>query len=420
MTHINISLINNCNLQKDVVATLNHFHFRKIRLTEGNGNVQLHAGLDGLVVRCNSNSLAIGRQSVNSLIVIQDELDRYKKRRNEILPNRNAPTPEHVRPFVDELADEIEETILSFMDVEFGHRNPRPFGVVLSHDVDGIGKFYWGSLKSAVVFLGNALRLWKRPVLAVQFLVMSIRFGSGHVDYYGFDLILKVAARYNFKPLLFFYAHLETGNKLSLWERLKGVNPNYELKNIRLIVEKLKEFGAEIGLHGSYKSANSLELFRKEKEALENELHVSCRSTRQHYLNSYGGATLDIYSQSGITYDYTCGVVYENAFFCATCRPFYYRPFLVQEHVVVIPMVYMDAVSLYFDPATKAEMYHGIDSLLVTLKKYGGFASFNFHQRMISALPAYYDLYEYLASRTIEMEGEILSATDLDRIYGME
>ena len=79
----------------------------------------------------------------------------------------------------------------------------------------------------------------------------------------------------------------------------------------------------------------------------------------------------------------------------------------------------MDAVSFYFKPASKDEICLEIDSLLATLKQYGGFASFNFHQRMISAIPELYSIYEHLASKTLELNGEILKAENLKVIYEM-
>ncbi len=82
-------------------------------------------------------------------------------------------------------------------------------------------------------------------------------------------------------------------------------------------------------------------------------------------------------------------------------------------------MVYMDAVSFYFKPVSKDEICLEIDSLLATLKQYGGFASFNFHQRMVSAIPELYSIYEYLASKTLEMKGKIVKADNLNLVYEM-
>jgi len=420
MSRINISLVNDCNLQKDVIDTLNHFHFRKIRLTNNTENVVLRATVDELSICIKSNNSNTKRISNNSLLIIQTELDRYKQESKNLLVNRVAPTSNHFVPFIDALADEVEKKILSLLNSKNDIGKGKPFGVVMSHDVDGVGRFYSGSLKSAIVFFGNAIRTWKNPVISLSYLAKSLRFLSGNVDYYGFDLIVKVAKKYNFKPVLFFYVHLDNENNLNLLERLKGVNPNYRLTNIKSVVDKLKVFGAEVGLHGSYKSANNLDLFRQEKNSLEEELNITCKSTRQHYLNSYGGISLGNYCQTGIRYDFTCGTVYEDAFYCGTCRPFYYQPIASSNAVIIIPMVFMDAVSLYFRPANKAEICLEIDRLLAILKQYGGFASFNFHQRMISAIPEFYDIYEYLASKTIEMKGEILKADNLDEIYEMQ
>jgi len=413
---VKIYLAKNYNLNPEVVSTLNHFHFKQIKISDNKSKISVHRENSDLTI-CRQGSRK-GEFFDNSLLKIQAELDKYKQPWDHLFPNRVAPSKAHLSPFIDELADQFEKTILS----SIGQKSisvERHFGVIMSHDVDGLGRFYLGSLKTALVFFWNAIRLWKNPTLSFQYLSKSIRFAVGNIDYFGFNHILKVAEKYNFRPVFFLYAHLKNHNKLGLAERIKGVNPNYRLEKVKDVLAVLKESDAEIGLHGSYCSSNDLDLLREEKELLEKQLNINCRSVRQHFLNFHGGRTLDIYSELGIAFDFNCGTVYENAFLCGTCRPFYYKSSKETHPVVIIPMVYMDAVHLYFQPANQNVICIEIEKLLLILKKYGGVASFNFHQRMISSIPEMLYAYEYLSSKTVELKGQFLRGDDLNQFYGL-
>lgn len=414
-TTVNINLATDYALKPEIVSTLNDFHFKKIRISINRSNILLQrAKSDFAICRKGSREWEFFD---NSLLKIQAELEKYKQPVENLLPNRVVSSELHHSPFIDELADQFEQNILSSIGQKSSVSTKKSFGVVMSHDVDGLGRFYLGSLKTAIVFFWNSIRLWAKPSLSLKYLVKSIRFAFGNIDYFGFSLILNVAKKYNFCPVFFLYSHLENNNKLTLLDRIKGVNPNYRIEREKYALTILKENDVEIGLHGSYYSSNDMSLLREEKEFLEEQLNITCKSVRQHYLNFHGGRTLDIYSELGINFDFNCGTVYENAFLCGTCRPFYYMPSKTTRPVVIIPMVYMDAVNLYFQPVSQIEICREIEKILLILRKYRGVASFNFHQRMISSIPEMLIAYEYLSSKTAELGGQFLRGDDLNRFY---
>ncbi len=420
MSRLKITFTNNSKISKDVIDTLNKFHFKNIYLTNDSSenDIVLYDEPQRLFLRTGTDDRKFHQHSIdgNCLKEIEDEFRRYTRRGGELIQNRVLPSSKHHYPFVDRLSDQLEKQILTLTD-RAPDKSQRPFGVIMSHDVDGIGKFYLGSLKSAIVFFFNFLRSWKRPKVALYFLCKSVRFFSGSVDYFGFPHIIEVAERYSFKPLFFFFAYLNNSNNLTFTERIKGVNPNYRLEEIKEIIDLLKESGAEIGLHGSYRSASDISLLKEEKRKLEGAFNIKCTSVRQHYLNFHGGLSLENYSKIGIEYDCSCGIVYENGFFCGTCRPFYFRA-SSGKRITIIPMIFMDAVNIYFRPCSPTEIRREIDSLLNTLKRHGGVATFNFHQRMISAIPDLRDIYAHLASQTLAMGGSLLTPGDLDSFYG--
>ena len=81
----------------------------------------------------------------------------------------------------------------------------------------------------------------------------------------------------------------------------------------------------QIGLHGSYPSANDLQCLQKEKQNLSNLCDEEIRISRQHYLRTFfadDSNSLDLWRQAGITDDYTLGFAERCGFRCGTCHPY--------------------------------------------------------------------------------------------------
>ncbi|PIV82662.1 MAG: hypothetical protein COW52_12370 [Nitrospirae bacterium CG17_big_fil_post_rev_8_21_14_2_50_50_9] len=252
------------------------------------------------------------------------------------------------------------------------------------------------------------------------YLKAAFRFLFGQVNYYGFDDILKIAKQNDFRPVFFLFAKLPQGNKLGPLQRLRFLNPNYSLENHDLsrAMKAITEANAEIGLHGSYMSADDPDLLTAEKEYLEHKTGHACQSIRQHYLNIYGRISHEIYSRIGIQVESTCGFISENGYLCSTTRPFYaVLPGHGQNQVIVLPMVFMDAVPLYFRPENTAEVFAQLRKTLHWLKQFNGFAAFNFHQRVISCFPEYKKLYEDIVSEIRDMGGKIATTTEIEKLY---
>lgn len=81
----------------------------------------------------------------------------------------------------------------------------------------------------------------------------------------------------------------------------------------------------QIGLHGSYPSANDLQCLQKEKQNLSKLCDEEIRISRQHYLRTFFADdpnTLDLWREAGITDDYTLGFAERCGFRCGTCHPY--------------------------------------------------------------------------------------------------
>jgi len=81
----------------------------------------------------------------------------------------------------------------------------------------------------------------------------------------------------------------------------------------------------QIGLHGSYPSANNLQCLQKEKQNLSKLCDEEVRISRQHYLRAFFSDdpnSLDLWRNAGITDDYTLGFAERCGFRCGTCHPY--------------------------------------------------------------------------------------------------
>lgn len=423
---IPIRLVADTPVDQALVATLNRFHFTRIRLTPEAGDVPytlaygegpaapdtaaVHMPRAEAPATADSRPRPLGKDYFQAIGAM---LDRYLSPPGGA-PDKSIAEAWQKHPAADDLADAFEQDVLDALELDIPAPE-RPFGLAMTHDVDCVGRHMVSNVKSGGVFLVNALRTAGTPASA-PFLRSAARFLAGRVDYFGFQPIMDAAQRLDFRPTFLLYAKLPGANGLSTAERLKQVNPNYDLGSppMRRALELIKQGGGEIGLHGSYRSPADARLLAREKQHLEETSGQACVSIRQHFLRTFGRPTLQAYEDVGIGFDSTCGFVYDNGYLCGTCRPFYAPGRHTSPGVVVVPMVFMDAVPLYFRPAQGEDVTREMRGILATLQRYGGFAAANFHQRMVSALPGVRALYEETIAMARGMGGTIapLHATD--------
>ncbi len=122
-----------------------------------------------------------------------------------------------------------------------------------------------------------------------------------------------------------------------------GASPDaYERLRPRL-VETILAGGGEIGLHGSYTSADDGDRLAREKHRLE-ELAGTVRGHRYHYLRVDPHANLAEVARAGLVYDSSLGFADAPGFRAGIAHPF--RPWDVQREapldLVEIPLAAMD------------------------------------------------------------------------------
>lgn len=157
--------------------------------------------------------------------------------------------------------------------------------------------------------------------------------------YWNFEEIIELENKYGVKSTFFFLIESIPFKlfDISNWKLSLG---RYDIQEPRIvaIIRYLDENGWEIGLHGSFRSYFEINLLKKEKILLENQLAHSIIGIRQHYLNLNQNTWL-LQRDAGFNYDTSWGFNDEVGFKDNRIKPF--RPF--DDKFIVFPLVIMDS-----------------------------------------------------------------------------
>jgi hypothetical protein len=122
-----------------------------------------------------------------------------------------------------------------------------------------------------------------------------------------------------------------------------GSAPELYERMVPRLVGELQEADAEIGLHGSYRSARDVRVLAEEKRRLE---AVGARITghRYHYLRVDPHHNLEPLAEVGLRYDSTLGFADALGFRAGLARPIRPWDFAVDEplDIVELPLAAMD------------------------------------------------------------------------------
>jgi peptidoglycan/xylan/chitin deacetylase (PgdA/CDA1 family) len=196
-----------------------------------------------------------------------------------------------------------------------------------------------------------------------------------------------------------------------------GASPEtYERLRPRL-VETLRAGGAEIGLHGSYTSAEDPERLRAEKDALE-ELAGPVEGQRFHYLRVDPHSNLRTLDELGFDYDSSLGFSGAIGFRAGIAHPF--RPWDFERErpldLVEIPLAAMDATfeERYLNLSAREAEPHLMRLLEGATERGGGFSILWHTDRFDPASSQRWDrLYERLIDAVYDLGGVCMSGGDL-------
>ncbi len=242
-------------------------------------------------------------------------------------------------PLVDEYAMLLRNWVLELVRPEITLR-PRTPHTVPTHDIDHLCRFT-GTMQACKSIFGRDL-LINRSLDLVRNSWEEFRRWRENPQQDPYILAIEELvnrARSRGEKALFF-----------LKAQTKGeYDCTYDVNDalVAHIVKMIRDAGMEVGLHGSYRSYDSPEIYCAEKDRLEKVAGTAVRSGRQHFLrfnllknyvnagySSYSGqdsrqmmemthpSTLEVWQAAGLRDDYTLGYAEQPGFRCGTCHPY--------------------------------------------------------------------------------------------------
>jgi len=242
-------------------------------------------------------------------------------------------------PIVDEYAMLLRRWLCLYFPDRF-QAVPRTPCVVPTHDIDILCRFQnrWQALKS---IFGRDL-LINRSISMVKESIKWYRYwkGTPSLDPY-VDAIKEFLDWDDDEELtsIFFFKATEKNHPDATYDVQSPI--------LQEIIQIVMSRGGQIGLHGSYPSADDASRLHIEKKNLSKLCDKEIRMSRQHYLRARFNGTpnsLDLWRQVGITDDYTLGFAERCGFRCGTCHPY---PLYDVRHdrvtdIIEHPLIVMD------------------------------------------------------------------------------
>lgn len=253
-------------------------------------------------------------------------------------------------PLVDEYAMLLRQWIMENLLPDYP-LVPRQSQVVPTHDVDHLFRFHGGWQAFRSIF-GRDLLINRRlsDVRTSWREYRACRRDPSKDPYVlAIDELIEQSKARNLKSVFFFKAlhFLEPDCTYNVGDAV-----------VRACVERILQAGMEVGIHGSYESYADSERFAVEKLRLNQILRQEVTAGRQHYLrfacdtpacpppteHAVRTGTLHVWTQNGITDDYTLGFAEQVGFRCGTCHPYLLYDLEKDEPTTVVehPLIVMD------------------------------------------------------------------------------
>jgi len=276
--------------------------------------------------------------------------------------------------------------------------------ILLTHDVDAVGKTIAIRLKQTAFHFFNAIKSTCNGNLStgLKKARQGLRFFFSNDNYWCFETIMGLEQQAR-KRSHFNFSGGSCKHKRSLQERV--FDPSYDVLDPRLkaIIRELKNGGWTVGLHPSYLAWKEADLIKAEKKQLEKAVGVQVSTCRQHWLRFSWQNTWQAQQNVGIKLDTTLGFNDRPGFRNGAALQF--QPWRESSAAPIqleaIPMVLMDSHLYDYRDMSNDERKREIDRWLDEIKFVRGQATIIWHQRVMSSDYGWGDGYCYLLKKAI-------------------
>lgn len=261
------------------------------------------------------------------------------------------------RPIVNQLFQLLENIVRKhYKNLHFGLGHKMK--IELSHDLDYINKTAPLLIKQTAMNSYKTLKAISTPKYLGKYLKKTFHFLFNKPSYWCFEYWSSVEAPFKSKSIFYVYAkRKEQGLKNWL------LDPSYSISNNEKLKDELKsliDHGHEVGLHGSFYSAENKGFLEEEKGILENALGITITKGRQHWLR-YRESITPFLHEELFEIDSTIGFNDIYGFRAGTCSQ--YRPYNHKDkrpfNYWITPQFVMDSnifeYSLFSNPSTHSD-----------------------------------------------------------------
>ncbi|WP_339226793.1 polysaccharide deacetylase family protein [Oceanobacillus sp. FSL K6-2867] len=266
------------------------------------------------------------------------------------------------RPIVNEYV-EMLWNILESLGIE-QERKERAFRFIPTHDIDHLR--YWKGPYSLLRSLASSLKkkeFKQIPIKITDYLLTKT--GKKKDPYDTFEEIMSISESQDIQSRFYFM----TGGNSKFDEKY-----NIDNKMFVNLIESINERGHIIGIHPSYNTYTSVEMWSNEKRLLESIYSNSIIEGRQHYLRIAMPETLNIWEDNKMKVDSTLGYADYSGFRCGVCYEFPVFDFLNKKELNIKerPLIVMEGTLINYNKLTPKEVYLQTSELIKTVKRYDG------------------------------------------------
>jgi len=263
----------------------------------------------------------------------EEYVNKHKDLHNRFLATKSLAFKNNFldRPIVNEYVEMIWN-MLKFLGCK-QKREKRKFKFILTHDVDEVKM--WKSWKQVFrIVLGDILKRRSLSLALERFAEYFLIKREKIKDPFDtFDWLMDKSEVIGVKSRFYFMSGGVT-----------EFDNSYKLEEHKVLIKRIQKRGHIIGFHPSYNAYNDFELFKREKELLENVAEQKIVEGREHYLRFEVPTTWQIWEDNDIAVDSTCGYADKEGFRCGTGDAFSVFNILTREKLKLKerPLIVMD------------------------------------------------------------------------------
>lgn len=289
------------------------------------------------------------------------------------------------RPVVNEYV-EMLWNMLKYLGIK-QERKQRNFEMMLTHDVDFT--YRWDNPQRFLrIVAGDLLkRRSLREAMTTFSSYYSVKRGTTRDPFDNFDWLMDLSEKRNIQSRFYFMSGGET--------KFDNHYNIYSEKTTE-IIKNIKKRGHIIGFHPSFNTYNNADLWKYEKEKLENVLQSPITEGRQHYLRFEAPITWQIWEDNNMVLDCTVGYADKEGFRCGCCYPFPVFDVISRKTLKLMeyPLIVMEGTFVTYQSIEPRNMFDKVLKLMRTVKEYNGTFVFLWHNSSFNS-PTYAE-YQYI------------------------